>query len=101
MLAFFIQRLLQAIVVMIAVGFIAFSLFNFVGDPVSLMLPPEATSADRDEVRKSLGLPSLSVMPFKAILAFRCGWGVRFRNCSSSGCQRLWNSQSSPHRSRC
>ncbi len=56
MLAFFIQRLLQAVVVMIAVGFIAFSLFNFVGDPVSLMLPPEATSADRDEVRKSLGL---------------------------------------------
>ena len=56
MLAFFIQRLLQAVLVMIAVGFIAFSLFNFVGDPVSLMLPPEATSADRDEVRKSLGL---------------------------------------------
>ena len=51
-----IQRLLQAVLVMIAVGFIAFSLFNFVGDPVSLMLPPEATSADRDEVRKSLGL---------------------------------------------
>ena len=56
MLAFFIQRLFQAALVMIAVGFIAFSLFNFVGDPVSLMLPPEATSADRDEVRKSLGL---------------------------------------------
>ena len=56
MLAFIIQRLLQSILVMIAVGFIAFSLFNFVGDPVSLMLPPEATAADRDEVRKSLGL---------------------------------------------
>ena len=56
MLAFIIQRLLQSVLVMIAVGFIAFSLFNFVGDPVSLMLPPEATSADRDEVRKSLGL---------------------------------------------
>ena len=56
MLAFIIQRLLQSILVMVAVGFIAFSLFNFVGDPVSLMLPPEATAADRDEVRKSLGL---------------------------------------------
>ncbi len=56
MLAFIIQRLLQCALVMIAVGFIAFSLFNFVGDPVSLMLPPEATTADRDEVRKSLGL---------------------------------------------
>jgi peptide/nickel transport system permease protein len=56
MLAFIIRRLLQSILVMVAVGFIAFSLFNFVGDPVSLMLPPEATQADRDEVRKSLGL---------------------------------------------
>ena len=56
MLAFIIRRLLQSIMVMLAVGFIAFSLFNFVGDPVSLMLPPEATAADREEVRKSLGL---------------------------------------------
>ena len=36
---------------MLVVGFIAFSLFNFVGDPVSLMLPPEATQADRDAMR--------------------------------------------------
>ena len=56
MLAFILQRLMQSVLVMIAVGFIAFSLFNFVGDPVLLMLPPEATTADRDEVRKSLGL---------------------------------------------
>jgi peptide/nickel transport system permease protein len=37
-------------------GFIAFSLFNFVGDPVSLMLPPEATQADREQMRQQLGL---------------------------------------------
>src|SRR5205085_3300085 len=48
--------LLQGIVVMLVVGFIAFSLFNFVGDPVSLMLPPEATQADRDQMRTALGL---------------------------------------------
>ena len=42
--------------VMLVVGFIAFSLFNFVGDPVSLMLPPEATQADRDQMRTQLGL---------------------------------------------
>jgi peptide/nickel transport system permease protein len=56
MLAFVIRRLLQSILVMLAVGFIAFSLFNFVGDPVSLMLPPEATAADRTQVRQTLGL---------------------------------------------
>ena len=48
MFAFIIRRLLQGVLVMLVVGFIAFSLFNFVGDPVSLMLPPEATGADRD-----------------------------------------------------
>ena len=34
MLAFIARRLLQSILVMLTVGFIAFSLFNFVGDPV-------------------------------------------------------------------
>ena len=41
---------------MLVVGFIAFSLFNFVGDPVSLMLPPEATQLDREQMRTALGL---------------------------------------------
>jgi peptide/nickel transport system permease protein len=41
---------------MLVVGFIAFSLFNFVGDPVALMLPPEATQADRTAMREHLGL---------------------------------------------
>ena len=56
MIAFVIRRLLQGVVVMLVVGFIAFSLFNFVGDPVALMLPPEATQADRQAMRETLGL---------------------------------------------
>ena len=56
MIAFVLRRLLQGILVMLVVGFIAFSLFNFVGDPVSLMLPPEATQADRQQMRQQLGL---------------------------------------------
>jgi peptide/nickel transport system permease protein len=56
MIAFVIRRLLQGVLVMLVVGFIAFSLFNFVGDPVSLMLPPEATQADREQMRTTLGL---------------------------------------------
>ena len=81
MLAFFIQRLLQAVVVMIAVGFIAFSLFNFVGDPVSLMLPPEATSADREEVRKSLGLDQPFYLQFAKFVgnALQGNFGISLR----------------------
>jgi peptide/nickel transport system permease protein len=56
MLAFVLRRVLQGMLVMLVVGFIAFALFNFVGDPVALMLPPEATTQDREEMRKVLGL---------------------------------------------
>ena len=40
MLAFVLRRVLQGMLVMLVVGFIAFALFNFVGDPGALMLPP-------------------------------------------------------------
>jgi peptide/nickel transport system permease protein len=56
MLAFIIRRVIQSIIVMLVVGFIAFSIFNFTGDPVSLMLPPEATQQDREQLRSQLGL---------------------------------------------
>ncbi len=56
MLAFTLRRLIQSVIVMLVVGIIAFSMFNFVGDPVSLMLPPEATTQDRKELRQQLGL---------------------------------------------
>ncbi len=81
MLAFIIRRLLQSIMVMLAVGFIAFSLFNFVGDPVSLMLPPEATAADRDEVRKNLGLDAPFYVQFATFIgnALQGNFGISLR----------------------
>ena len=42
MVAFVLQRLAQALVVMLAVGLIAFALFRFVGDPVVFMLGQDA-----------------------------------------------------------
>jgi peptide/nickel transport system permease protein len=56
MLAFILRRLAQAILVMLAVGLIAFSLFRFVGDPVLFMLGQDATPEDRVRVTKMLGL---------------------------------------------
>ncbi|HXN14912.1 MAG TPA: ABC transporter permease [Usitatibacter sp.] len=69
MIAFVLRRLLQGILVMLVVGFIAFSLFNFVGDPVALMLPPEATHADREVMRKTLGLDQPFYVQFAHFLA--------------------------------
>jgi len=56
MLAFVLRRLGQAVFVMLAVGLIAFSLFRFVGDPVTFMLGQDATDAQRHEVTRALGL---------------------------------------------
>ena len=81
MIAFVIQRLLQGVAVMLVVGLIAFSLFNFVGDPVSLMLPPEATQADRVAMRQSLGLDRPFYVQFGTFLknAVQGNFGISLR----------------------
>ena len=56
MLAFILRRLAQAVLVMLAVGLIAFSLFRFVGDPVLFMLGQDATPEERVRITKMLGL---------------------------------------------
>ena len=56
MLAFIVQRLFQALIVMFVVGLISFSLFQFVGDPVNNMLGPEGTIEQRERLREKLGL---------------------------------------------
>jgi peptide/nickel transport system permease protein len=56
MLAFILRRLGQAVLVMLTVGLIAFSLFRFVGDPVTFMLGQDATEQDRARMTKLLGL---------------------------------------------
>jgi peptide/nickel transport system permease protein len=55
-LAFIIQRLLQAILVMLVVALISFSLFQFVGDPINNMVGQEATAEQREALRERLGL---------------------------------------------
>ncbi len=81
MIAFVLRRILQGIVVMLVVGFIAFSLFNFVGDPVSQMVPPEATQADRDAMRHMLGLDRPFYLQFVTFLgnAIHGNFGISLR----------------------
>src|SRR5260370_16306217 len=66
---------------MLVVGFIAFSLFNFVGDPVSLMLPPEATQLDREQMRSALGLDKPFYVQFATFLenAVQGNFGISLR----------------------
>jgi len=56
MLAFILRRLAQAVIVMLAVAFIAFMLFQYVGDPVTNLLGQDATPQQRAELRADLGL---------------------------------------------
>ncbi len=56
MVAFIIRRLLQAVLVMMAVGFVAFSLFAYVGDPVAIMLGQDFTEEARQRLVRDLGL---------------------------------------------
>jgi peptide/nickel transport system permease protein len=56
MLAFILRRIVQAIAVMLAVAFIAFMLFQYVGDPVTNLLGQDATPAQREQLRADLGL---------------------------------------------
>ncbi|QJR16170.1 ABC transporter permease [Usitatibacter palustris] len=81
MFAFIIRRLLQGVIVMLVVGFIAFALFNFVGDPVALMLPPEATSADRAQMREALGLDKPFYVQFATFIgnAVQGNFGISLR----------------------
>jgi peptide/nickel transport system permease protein len=73
MLAFVLRRLLQAVAVMLAVAFIAFMLFQYVGDPVTHLLGQDATPEQRDALRADLGLDA----PFPVQFARFVGNAVR------------------------
>ncbi|HWH82539.1 MAG TPA: ABC transporter permease [Burkholderiaceae bacterium] len=56
MTVFVLRRLAQAVIVMLAVAFIAFMLFQYVGDPVNNILGQDATPEQRTQLRADLGL---------------------------------------------
>jgi peptide/nickel transport system permease protein len=64
MFAFILRRLIQAVVVMVAVAFIAFLLFQYVGDPVVFLLGQDATPQQIRELRADLGLDKSFVVQF-------------------------------------
>src|SRR5665213_1183449 len=83
MLAFTLRRAIQAIGVMIAVGIISFSMFRFAGDPISQMVGQDTPDAQREEMRKSLGLddpvPVQFARYFANAMQFKFGISYQFR----------------------
>jgi peptide/nickel transport system permease protein len=68
MFAFILQRLIQAVIVMITVAFIAFMLFQYVGDPVVFLLGQDATPEQIRELRADLGLDKSVIVQFASFL---------------------------------
>jgi len=81
MLAFVVRRLLQAIVVMLTVAFLAFMLFQHVGDPVTNLLGQDATQEQKDRLRQELGLDQPFPVQFAAFVgnAVRGEFGISLR----------------------
>ncbi|MBA3772597.1 MAG: ABC transporter permease [Ramlibacter sp.] len=81
MFAFILRRLIQAVVVMVAVAFIAFLLFQYVGDPVVFLLGQDATPQQIRELRAGLGLDKSFIVQFWHFLlnAARGEFGLSLR----------------------
>ena len=61
MLVFILRRLAQAAIVMLSVAFIAFMLFQYVGDPVTNLLGQDATEEQRVAANAAAGLRDYGV----------------------------------------
>src|SRR3954451_16045867 len=69
MLAFTLRQAIKAVCVMIVVGIFAISMFRFAGDPVNQMVSLDTPFAEREQVRKSLGLDDPVPVQFVRYLA--------------------------------
>jgi len=69
MLNFILKRLGQSTLTVFLVIALIFSVVRAIGDPTHLMLPPEATEADRDLLRKQMGLDRPLPVQFASFVA--------------------------------
>ncbi len=81
MISYLFRSLMQGLVVIAAVGLIAFSLFTFVGDPIASLAGQEATDADRAELRERLGLNDPFPIQFARFMAnaVQGDFGISYR----------------------
>jgi len=81
MFAFILSRILQAIPVLLVVGFIAYAMFVFVGDPVTIMLGQDYTEAQRAALVSHLGLDQPFFVQYAKFMwaALHGEFGVSYR----------------------
>lgn len=82
MLSFILKRGLQAVGVLLFVFTLVFVLLQFVGDPVSVLAPESATAAQREEIRRNLGLDQPVYVQYFRFLggAVRGNLGYSYQN---------------------
>lgn len=68
MLSYIVKRTLQAVLVLLTVGLVAFALFAFVGDPIDNMLGQERTDEDVARLKQRLGLDQPFVVQYGKFL---------------------------------
>lgn len=82
MIAVILSRLGQAVLVMLTVTAVAFLMFRFVGDPVSIMAREDATVAEKEQMRQALGLDRPIVVQYGRFLGrvVSGDLGISYRN---------------------
>ena len=81
-LVFILKRLGNAVLVMLAVAFLAFMIFQLAGDPVDMMSTEQTTQEDRELLREKLGLndPLLVRYGRFVVNAAQGQFGISYRN---------------------
>ncbi len=79
--ALIIRRIIQSVLVMLTVAVVAFTLFRYVGDPVSQMVGQETTIAEREQLREDLGLNDPIIVQFARFVfnTVQGKFGISFR----------------------
>lgn len=82
MLIFILKRTAQAVGVLLFVFTLVFVLLQFAGDPVSVLAPESATAAQREEIRRNLGLDQPRYIQYFRFLgnAVRGDLGYSYQN---------------------
>ena len=81
MLAFVVNRLLQALGVMLVVALVAFVISHYVGDPINNMVGQDASHEDRAQMRKDLGLDDPAPVQFGRFIgdALEGNFGISYQ----------------------